>query len=185
MVASSKSIDRSRSTPEKGNIEAARHRIIAQGTPISEPSSSEGRGQNVQRTSQMVPTNQTGQSPDEILSQFLRGSNEQSPISLPSNPFQLRRNPTDGSPPGTGFGQSSSASANRPQNATFIRNELNVSVDPLILAEANRIVDSTRQEALQFAGNVVGQVQGEAESLLEQERGNVRVGRQPPRFSQL
>ena len=49
MVASSKSIDRSRSTPEKGNIEAARHRIIAQGTPISEPSSSEGRGQNVQR----------------------------------------------------------------------------------------------------------------------------------------
>ena len=81
----------------------------------------------------MVPTNQTGQSPDETLSQFVRCSNEQSPISLPSNPFQLPRDPTDGSPPGTGFGQGSSASANRPQNATFIHNELNVSVDPLTL----------------------------------------------------
>ena len=50
-----------------------------------------------------------------------------------------------------------------------------VSVDPLILAEANRIVDTTRQEALQFAGNVVGQVRGEAESLLEQERANVQA----------
>jgi F0F1-type ATP synthase membrane subunit b/b' len=50
-----------------------------------------------------------------------------------------------------------------------------VSVDPLILAEANRIVDTTRQEALQFAGNVVGQVRGEAESPLEQERANVQA----------
>ena len=45
----------------------------------------------------------------------------------------------------------------------------------MILAEANRIVDTTRQEALQFAGNVVGQVRGEAESPLEQERANVQA----------
>ena len=81
-----KKMDRSRSTPEKGTVDAASHRIIAQGTSISESSSSEGRGQNVQRASQMVPTNQTGQSPDETLSQFVRGSSEQPPISLPSNP---------------------------------------------------------------------------------------------------
>ena len=174
MDESSESMGRSRSTPERGTVDAASHRIIAQGTSISESSSSESRGRNVQRAPQLVPTNQTAHSPDATLSQYTRGdSHEQSPISLPSNPFQPPRNPTDRSPPGTGFGQGSSA--NRPQNATFVRNELNVSVDPLILAEANQIVDRTRQEALQFAGTFVGQVRSEAETLLEQERAKARI----------
>ena len=174
MDESSESMGRSRSTPERGTVDAASHRIIAQGTSISESSSSESRGRNVQRAPQLVPTNQTAHSLDATLSQYTRGdSHEQSPISLPSNPFQPPRNPTDRSPPGTGFGQGSSA--NRPQNATFVRNELNVSVDPLILAEANQIVDRTRQEALQFAGTFVGQVRSEAETLLEQERAKARI----------
>ena len=167
---SSESMDRSRSTPERGTVDAASLRIIAQGTPVSDSTSSEGRRPNVQGTSLLVPTNQAVQSPDGILSQFIRGdSHEQSPISLPTNPFQPPRNPAEGSP---GFGQGSGACNS--QSATFIRNELNLSVDPFILAEANQAVDRSRQEAMQFAGDVVNQVRNEAGNLIEQERNLVR-----------
>ena len=163
--------DSSESDQRSRSDRAVSHaRQVRVGTP-SEPTISESMSTPDERRpvpNQMQISTNTNQSPDATpLSQFLQ-SNEHSP-QLPRNPFQ--------SPPGQGVGAEGPPGHSFSQ--TNVRNELHLSMDPFIIAQASQMVeqansalaqsrDELRHEAIQYVERVQGETRAEAIQVLNQ-----------------
>ena len=168
---SSESEDRSRSD----RVVCASALQVRAGTPsdpISSASMSTPDDRNPNRLQNVTNPNQ---SPDGTLSQFWQSAGH-SP-NVPRNPIQT--------PLGQGMGPEGSPGPSFTQ--TDVRNELHISMDPFVLAQANQAIRNAnsafqqsrqelRLEAISFAGRVQEEARAETLHIVGQSEANRVIG---------
>ena len=94
-------------------------------------------------------------SPDATLSQFLQGSPNDQMQNVPANPFDRSSYPE---PSSTGpVGSPGMGNTYVMNNQSNVRNELHVSLDPLLVAHANQAVEQSRANILSQAQRALDQ----------------------------
>eukprot|EP00438_Fugacium_kawagutii_P025376 Skav223563 [mRNA] locus=scaffold34:198043:207130:- [translate_table: standard] len=107
---------------------------------------------------------QVGQSPDGTLSQFIRSPGSHNQV-VPVNPFRVPPggDPSSigpvGTPEGANFVQQNNLKQeyHQHQYQTNVRQELNVSLDPLLVAQAHHVVEQNRASIISQAQQALNQ----------------------------
>eukprot|EP00438_Fugacium_kawagutii_P005604 Skav201433 [mRNA] locus=scaffold201:334612:346103:- [translate_table: standard] len=107
---------------------------------------------------------QVGQSPDGTLSQFIRSPGSHNQV-VPVNPFRVPPggDPSSigpvGTPEGANFVQQNNLKQeyHQHQYQTNVRQELNVSLDPLLVAQAHHVVEQNRASVISQAQEALNQ----------------------------